>query len=158
MKVIRLLLVAGILLSLGHLAHASQGAKVTYADLFQISGKVIAKGTNTTPVGPYGVKTYRVEELTLAPGTKVDVNGTIVVASSAWRVTIVGTSFQARDLPPIVSIDSTDLLPGLESANLQEISAITFDKSLIRDGAALALSYGNERTDVPERVKLATAR
>jgi hypothetical protein len=104
------------------------------------------------------VKTYRIEELTLAPGTKVDVNGTIVEASAAWRITIIGTSFQARDLPPIVSIDSTDLLPGLESANLQEISAITFDKSLIRNGATIALSYGNERTELPERVKLGTTR
>ena len=159
MNVTRRILGPALLLALGLIAHASaQGTQVTYPELFQLKGKVIARGTSTNPVGPYGVKTYRIEELTLAPGTSIDVNGTIVQASTAWRVTIVGTSFQARDLPPIVSIDSTNLLPAQESANLQEISAITLTGALIRDGATIVLSYGEERTQLPERLKLGTGR
>lgn len=159
MNVTRRVSAPALLLALGLIAHASaRGTQVTYPELFQLKGKEIAKGTSTNPVGPYGVKTYRIEELTLAPGTSVDVNGTIVQASTAWRITIVGTAFQARDLPPVLSIDSTDLLPAQESANLQEISAITFTGALIRDGATIALSYGGERTQLPERVKLLTGR
>lgn len=158
MNHMRALLAGALLVMLGTSLSLAQGTQMKYADLFGLKGTVIAKGSNTGPVGPYGVKTYRIEELTLARGTSVDVNGTTVKANTAWRVVIVGTAFQVRGLPPIVSIDSTDLLPAQESSNLQEIAAITFDRALIHDNAVLALSYGAERTEIPERVKLASGR
>ena len=149
-------LVAGALLVMLAASHTlAQGTQMTYADLFDVKGKVIARGGNTTAVGPYGLKTYRIEELTLAPGTTVDVNGTAVRANSAWRVVLVGNAFPVRALPPIISINGADLPPGRESADLHEIAAITFDRALIRDNALLTLSYGAERNEVPERVKLA---
>lgn len=159
MRAIRLLLALSLVTSLASLFNSSAGAaQTTYSDLFTMNGKVIAKGTNTNPVGPNGIKTYRIEELTLAPQTQLVVDGTTIQASTAWRITIVGTSFQPRDLPGIISIDSTDLRPAQESTALNEISAITFDKSLIHDGATIALSYGQDRTQLPERVKLGSAR
>ena len=159
MRRIRMLVVAAALPFLLSPIHMSaQGTQMTLADLYQMKGKVIAKGSNTDPSGPYGVKTYRIEELTLAPNTRVEVNGTTIQASTAWRVVIVGTTFQVRALPPIVSIDSTNLPPAQESVDLVEIAAITFDKSLIHNNATIALSYGAERTVLPERVKLGNAR
>ncbi|HYT65803.1 MAG TPA: hypothetical protein VEL51_05255 [Vicinamibacterales bacterium] len=159
MQFIRRVAAPALLLALGFTADGSaQGAQLNYADLFQLNGKVIAKGSSTNPVGPYGVKTYRIEELTLAPGTKINVNGTTVEALTAWRVTIVGTSFQVRDLAAVISIDSTNLLPAQESTDQQEISAITLTRTLIHDGATIALSYGEERTQVPETVKLGSVR
>ena len=148
-----------LLLAFGLIVQASaQGAQLTYADLFQLKGKVIARGENTNPQGPYGVKTYRIEQLTLAPGTTVNVNGMNVPATTAWRVTILGASFQARSTPAVISVDSTALLPAQESSDLREISAFTLTQGVIRDGATLTLSYGDERTQVPERVKLGTIR
>lgn len=149
-------LIAGALLVMLATGHSlAQGTHMKYADLFDLKGKVVAKGGNTNAVGPYGLKTYRIEELTLAPGTTVDVNGTAVRANTAWRVVVVGNAFPVRALPPIISIDGTALPPGQESADLQEIATITFDRALIHDNAVLALSYGAERNEVPERVKLA---
>jgi hypothetical protein len=153
MKRVRALLV-GVLLVLPGTLLLAEGMQMQYADLFNLKGKVIAKGVNTNPVGPSGVTTYRIEELTLTPGTTINVNGSIVQANTAWRVVLVGNAFQVRDLPAIISIDGRDLPPGQESANLQEIAAITFDRALIRNNAVLALSYGTDRTELPERVKL----
>ena len=142
-----------VMLAISHIL--AQGTQMKYAELFDVKGKVVAKGSNTNAVGPYGLKTYRIEELTLAPGTTVEVNGKAVRANTAWRVILVGNAFPVRGLPPIVSIDGIALPPGQESANLQEIAAITFDRALIHDNAMLAVSYGAERNEVPERVKLA---
>ena len=149
-------LIAGALLVMFATSHSlAQGTHMKYADLFDLKGKVVAKGGNTNAVGPYGLKTYRIEELTLPPGTTVDVNGTVVRANTAWRSVVLGNAFPVRALPPIISIDSTALPPGQDSANLQEIAAITFDRALIHDNALLAVSYGAERNELPERVKLA---
>jgi hypothetical protein len=148
-------LIAGALLVMLATSHnLAQGTQMNYADLLALKGKVVAKGSNTTAVGPYGLKTYRIEELALTPGTTVNVNGATVRANTAWRVIVVGNEFPVRDLPPIISIDGASLPPGQESANLQEIASITFDRALIHDNAVLTLSYGAERNEVPERVKL----
>ena len=150
----RALLAGAVLVMLGTGHLLAQGTQMKYAELFDVKGKVVAKGSNSNAVGPYGLKTYRIEELTLAPGTRVDVNGATVQANTAWRIVIVGNAFPVRALPPIVSIDGTDLPPGQESANQQEIAAITFNRALIHENAVLALSYGVERQELPERVKL----
>jgi hypothetical protein len=158
MKRMRALLAGALLVMLGTSQTLAQNTPMKYADLFALPGKVVAAGANANPVGPLGLKTYRIEELTLPPGTTIDMHGTTVKANSAWRVVIVGTSFQIRALPPIVSIDSTDLPAAQESTNLQEIAAITFDRALIHDNAVLSLSYGSQRAELPERVKLASRR
>jgi hypothetical protein len=157
MKAIRLLLAVLLVFSVASLSTSSaRAAQTSYADLFTMAGTVIAKGAGTNPVGPNGVKTYRIEELTLPAGTQITVDGRNIQANTAWRVTVLGTSFPPRDLPPIVSIDSTSLRAGQESNDLTEIAAITFDRSLIHDGARITLSYGTDRIELPERVKLGT--
>lgn len=153
MKRVRALLV-GVLLVLPGTFLLAGGMQMQYADLFTMKGKVIAKGNNTNPIGTDGLKTYRIEELTLGQGTTINVNGSIVQANTAWRIVLVGNAFQVRDLPAIISVDGRDLPPGQESTNLQEIATITFDRALIRDNAVLALAYGTNRTELPERVKL----
>lgn len=136
----------------------AQTASMTYADLFELKGRVIARGTNTNPIGPSGLKTYRIEELTLPPGTRIALNGSVIQADTAWRITLIGNAFDPRDLPPIISIDSTALLPAQESKDLVEVAAITFDRALLRDGATIALSYGSQRTELLERIRGAAAR
>jgi hypothetical protein len=157
MKAIRLLLAVVLVCSIAELSRSSlRAAQTSYSDLFTMNGKVVAKGTNTIPVGPDGVKTYRIEELTLPAGTQITVDGTTIRANTAWRITVLGTAFSPRDLPPIVSIDSTDLRPAQENTDLTEIAAITFNRALIHDGATISLSYGTERAQLPERVTLGT--
>lgn len=159
MKRLRTLLAGALLLFvLADSYTLAAGMQLKYADLFALKGKVVATGSNTIAVGIHGLRTYRIEELTIPPEGVTNIDGTRVQANTAWRVVLVGNAFQVRALPPIISINGTNLPAGQESANLQEIAAITFDRALIRDNAVLALSYGADRTELPERVKLAQGR
>ena len=73
----------------------------------------------------------------------------------AWRVAVIGGPFPVRALPPVLWIDGVVLGIGHESEDLTEISTIVFDRSLLRDGGTLALSYGfsaQQLSEVPERL------
>jgi hypothetical protein len=52
---------------------------------------------------------------------------------------------------------------GVESEDLDAITAVTFDASLLREGATLYVSYGDKenkegRTALPEKLKLGTTK
>ena len=126
-------------------------------DLFTMEGEVLAQGDNTVPTPNNGLKTYRVEELTLDPQI-VSVDGETIQAAKAWRVTITGGPFPVRAIPPLIWIDGEILGVGLESVDLSEISVVIFDVSSLRDGATIGLSYGENgehREDLPEKLDLA---
>jgi hypothetical protein len=61
----------------------------------------------------------------------------------------------------MIWIDNVLLGYGVESVDLKKITVITFDRSLLRDGAPIALSYGENdpaRTELPERLALPAIR
>ena len=64
---------------------AYAAAPLTLDELMKMSGKVIAKGSNIDPVGQFGLKTYRVEELTLNPPVAVIDGQTINAAKARQR-------------------------------------------------------------------------
>jgi hypothetical protein len=133
-------------------ASAGYGQTVlTLDDLMNMSGKTIAKGSNTTPVGQLGIKSYHIEELTLTAPVLID--GQTVNAAKAWRVSITGGPFDVRSQAAIVTVNGTDLRAASESKDLSEVSGITFDDSMIVNGATITLSYGDDKNDVPEKVK-----
>lgn len=126
-------------------------------DLMKTKGKLVAEGRNTRPVGQFNIRTYRVEEISLQKNVTVEIARKQVDVNKAWRITVIGGPFPVRALPAVIWIDDVKIDNGIENASLTEISAITFDRSLLREGATISLSYGEEkerRVEVPEKLSL----
>lgn len=129
------------------------------SDLLKLPGKVIAESNAPAATGRLKVKNYRVEELTLPAAVEVEVGGKRVEVSRAFRVTVTGGPFPVRAMPAVVWIDDVAVGYGVESEDLDAITAVTFDASLLREGATLYVSYGDkekkeDRTPLPEKLKL----
>lgn len=132
-------------------------------DLMKLPGRVIAESDAPLATGRFKVKNYRVEELTLPEAVSVEVKGKRVEVSRAFRVTVTGGPFPVRALPAVVWIDDVAVGYGVESEDLDAITAVTFDESLVREGATVSLSYGDkeekkDRTALPEKIKLGTSK
>src|SRR5215207_7976939 len=140
---------------------AAQEPKLS--DLLKMPGRVIAESDAPRASGKLKVKNYRVEELTLPAPVEVEVGGRRVEVSRAFRVTVTGGPFPVRALPAVVWIDDVAVGYGVESEDLDALTAVTFDASLLRDGATLYVSYGDkenkeDRTALPERLKLGVTK
>ena len=141
-------------------AAPDQAQEPKMSDLLKMPGKVIAESNApTAAAGRLKVKNYRVEELTLPAPVSVEVGGRRVEVSRAFRVTVTGGPFPVRALPAVVWVDDEAVGFGVESEDLDAITAVTFDGSLLREGATLYLSYGDkenkaERTALPEKLRL----
>ncbi|MBV9211399.1 MAG: hypothetical protein JOZ52_12250 [Acidobacteria bacterium] len=158
------MLVGGARLAAAQTAAASlDKQEVTMTDLLKLDGKVLGEGANTRATGKYKVATYRVEELTLPQAVEVEVRGQKTRATQAFRVTLTGGPFAVRAMPPVIWIDDTAVGYGVESEDLDAITAVTFDAELLRDGATLYLSYGDKedktgRVALPEKLKLVSPK
>lgn len=129
------------------------------SDLLKMTGKVIAESDAPRAAGKFKVRNYRVEELTLPRPVEVTVGGKRAEVSRAFRVTVTGGPFPVRALPPVVWIDDVAVGFGVEGEDLDSITAVTFDASLVREGATVYLSYGDkenkaDRSALPEKLKL----
>ena len=136
---------------------ANQEPKMS--DLLKLPGRVVAESNAPGAVGKYKVKNYRIEELTLPAPAQVEVEGRRVEVSRAFRVTLTGGPFPVRAMPAVVWIDDVAVGYGVESEDLDAITAVTFDESVLREGATLYLSYGDkenkqDRTALPEKLTL----
>ena len=137
------------------------GREVALVNRLKISSKVLGEGSNTRPVGIFKLMNYRVEELSLSRVIKVEVKGEITETDKAWRVTITGGPFPVRALPPVIWVDDVALGYAAENEELSEITVTIFDRSLLREGTSVALSYGNDkdgRMELPEKLSLRAAR
>jgi len=157
-----LLIAAAISPALAQQDHSSPVVRENLmADLMKMQGRLLGEGRNTRPTGPLNLTKYRVEELSLPQSVSVELHGKAVEVDKAWRVTIIGGPFQVRALPPVIWIDDVPLGYGAENEQLSEISTVIFDRSLLREGAAISLSYGeskNARMELPEKLTLAGTR
>ena len=140
---------------------AAQEPKMS--DLLKMPGRVIAESDAPRAAGKFKVKNYRVEELTLPEAVTVEVGGKRAEVSRAFRVTVTGGPFPVRALPAVVWIDDVAVGFGIESEDLDAITAVTFDASLLREGATVYVSYGDKekkegRTALPEKLKLGTTK
>jgi hypothetical protein len=132
----------------------------TMTELLKLPGKILGEGTNTKAVGKYKVASYRVEEVVLPRTVEVEVRGQKVQATHAFRVTLTGGPFAVRALPALIWINETPIGYGVESEDLDAITAVTFDPTLLEEGATVYLSYGDKedktnRVALPEKLKLA---
>ena len=129
------------------------------SDLLKMPGKVIAESDSPQAAGKFHVRNYRIEELTLPEPAEVNVDGKRVEVTRAYRVTVTGGPFPVRAMPAVLWLDDVAVGFGVESEDLDAITAVTFDESLLREGATLFLSYGDkenkqDRTALPEKLTL----
>ncbi len=132
------------------------------SDLLKLPGKVVGEGTNTKVTGKFKVATYRLEEVALPRSMEVKIHEQNVQVDKAFRLTITGGPFPMRALPPVIWIGDTAVGYGVESEDLDAITAVTFDSSLLREGATIYLSYGDKRSKedrvaLPEKLQLKEA-
>jgi hypothetical protein len=155
-----LLLIGGA--SLATAQNGSQTAanqELKMSDLLKLPGKVIAEGANTRPTGKFRVARYRIEEVALPSAAEVKIKEQTVSVNKAYRVTITGGPFEVRAMPAVVWIGDIAIGYGVENEDLTEITAVTFDQSVLVEGASLFLSYGDkknkeDRAELPEKLKL----
>ncbi len=113
-------------------------------------GKLLAEGRNTTPVGPYGLLTYRIEEVTL-PESGREAVGSRGAVKTALRLMITGTS-----LLTVTKVWVGDfLLPSVWSHGPSKISALIYNQSMLMEGADISIVDDRGRThSLPERLRL----
>lgn len=144
-------------------ARPDDAQEPTMSDLLKMPGRVIAESDAPAAVGRFKVKNYRVEELQLPAPARVEVGGKRVEVTKAFRVTLTGGPFPVRAMPAVVWVDDTAIGFGVESEDLDAITAVTFDESVLREGATLYLSYGDKenkegRSALPEKLKLGATK
>lgn len=118
-----------------------------------LPGKMLAKGDNTTFAGTHKLLTYELEEVTLPTPEEYTVRGQRQRLQSLLRLSITG-EFKGGDY--IIWIDDK-ALKGVASVGLNKLSVFILDRSVLRDGAALAVALRSEEYELfplPERLKL----
>ena len=126
--------------------------------LMSLPGKVVSEAKSTRPSGALKLTGYRVEEVQLPNGQTVQLHGQQTVVDKAWRVTVNGGPFPVRAMPAVIWIDDQIAGIGIENETLSQITAITFDSSLIREGGVVSVSYGEDkerRVRISQRLRLA---
>ena len=111
----------------------------------KLPGKLLAESKSTGAADDLKLTGYRVEEVTLPRSVTAEVRGQQVTVDRAWRVTITGGPFPVRALPAVIWVDDQVVGYGIENESLSQITAITFDGSLISAGAVISLSYGENK-------------
>jgi hypothetical protein len=115
-------------------------------------GILLSEGTNTVATGKLKLKSYQLEEVKLAPPLDLHVRGGRQQLSSALRLTVTGESFRCGSYT--IWINEQPL--GDVSRGIKELVVIVFDRSLLEDGATIAVSCdaNTARSILPERLYL----
>ena len=151
------LLVLPSLFVTGPDAFAQRNREVPVKELLSVPGKVISEARSTRPTTELKLTGYRVEEIKLPRQLNVEVRGQQVAVDKAWRVTVQGGPFPVRAMPAVLWIDDEIVGYGVENETLSQITAITFDGSLIREGGVVSISYGEDkerRVRISQRLRL----
>ena len=126
-------------------------------ELVRIPGKLLSEAKTAKQSGDLKLTGYRVEEVQLPRNINAEVRGQQVVVNKAWRVTITGGPFPVRAMPAVIWLDDQIVGYGIENDTLSQITAITLDDSLLREGGVVSLSYGENketRVQLPQRIQL----
>jgi hypothetical protein len=142
-----------LLLASGSLAIAQQNTtpsrnkELPLREIVKLPGKLLTEAKTAGPTSELKLTGYRVEEVPLSHSVNTQVRGQQVVADRAWRVTVIGGPFPVRAMPAVIWIDDQIVGYGIENETLSQITAITFDNSLIREGGVVSVSYGENKED-----------
>jgi hypothetical protein len=132
-------------------ANPAANKELPLTELMKLPGKIVSEAKSARPSGNLKLTGHRVEEVQLPRNITVERQGQRVVVDKAWRVTVQGGPFPVRALPPVIWIDDQIVGTGIENETLSQITAVTFDGSLIREGGVVSVSYGETKEG---RVKL----
>lgn len=146
-----------LLLASGLSTYSQRNQELPLRQLAQLPGNVIGEAKSTRPNGDLRLTGYTVEEVNLPRSLNVEIHGQQVAVNKAWRVTVNGGPFAVRALPAVVWIDDQVVGNGIENETLTQITAITFDSSVIREGGVVSISYGEDkesRRKFPQALKL----
>lgn len=138
------LLVANPLLTSAQNANQTN-KELPVRELLKLPGKVLTDTKTTGASGDLKLTGYRIEEVQLPRTLTTEVRGQQLTVNSAWRVTITGGPFPVRAMPAVIWIDDQIVGYGIENEALTEITAVTFDSSLIHEGGVVSLSYGENK-------------
>ena len=131
-------------------ASTPESQVISTSEVLKLPGRVLAQGHNSTPVGRHQVTTYLVEEVTLPRSVEVEIRGKKKRVTRAYRITIYGGPFHLRGLGYVIAIGGKALGFGMEHRMLDAITVVTYDRSVLREGATLSVS----ETELPEKLKL----
>ena len=145
------IVVLPLLLAAGSPAFAQRNSpptnkEVPVREILKLQGRVISEAKSARPIGNLKLTGYRVEEVRLPQSLTVEVQGRQAVVDKAWRVTVQGGPFPVRAMPAVIWIDDQIVGNGIENETLSQVTAITFDDSLIRQGGVVSISYGEEKS------------
>lgn len=147
-----------LLLAGGSIALAQRSNKeLPMRELVKLPGKLLSEAKTAKPSGDLKLTGYRVEEVQLPRSISAEVRGQQVVVDRAWRVTVTGGPFPVRAMPAVIWIDDEIVGYGVENETLSQITAVTLDSSLLREGGVVSLSYGENkeaRVQLPQRIQL----
>jgi hypothetical protein len=131
--------------------------EIPVKELLSVPGKIVSEARSTRPTTELKLTGYRIEEIKLPRQLNVEVRGQQVAVDKAWRVTVQGGPFPVRAMPAVLWIDDEIVGYGVENETLSQITAITFDSSLIREGGVVSVSYGEDkerRVRISQRLRL----
>ena len=151
------LLVLPFLFVSGPGAFAQRNKELPVRELLSIPGKLVSEAKSSRPTTELKLTGYRVEEIKLPRQLNVELRGQQVAVDKAWRVTLQGGPFPVRAMPAVIWIDDQIVGNGIENETLSQITAITFDSSLIREGGVVSVSYGEDkdaRVRISQRIQL----
>ena len=139
------LLITSSSLSLAQRNSNSVNKDVPLHQIVKLPGRLLAETKSTNAAGNPRLTGYRVEEVTLPRAVTAEVRGQQVAVNRAWRITITGGPFPVRAMPAVIWIDDQVVGFGIENEDLSQITAVTFDDSLLTDGGVVSLSYGEDK-------------
>ena len=120
--------------------------EVPVREILKLQGRVISEAKSARATGDLKLTGYRVEEVRLPQSLTVEVQGREQVVDRAWRVTVQGGPFAVRAMPAVIWIDDQIVGNGIENETLSQVTAVTFDPSLISEGGVVSISYGEDKS------------
>src|SRR5437879_86055 len=115
------------------------------------TGRLVAKGENKSPFGLNRLLTYKLEEVDLLNPIDLEIRGKKHHLSTVLRLTITSESISGAHT---IWIDDASL-PGVFGLG-NAIGVFIYDRSILRDGAEIAVSDSREFVTLPERLRLPT--
>lgn len=112
------------------------------ADVKKLEGTLVAQAEAPRPETALRITGYRVERVTLPEPVGVMIQGKSTEVSEAWHVTVrFGAPLTVRDQAFSLVIDGRWCGFLQEGPDLLSADAVCFDGTLIRNGAALGVTY-----------------
>jgi hypothetical protein len=131
-----------LLLSASQAAVGLGATPPSIADMKKMPGEIVAEARLDAPESPLRMTGYRVEKLRLSEPVSVPIEGRRVETQDAWRVTVAfARPLTVRDQAFSLVIDGQWCGFLNEAPDLRSADAICFNAALIRDGAALGVTY-----------------